>query len=128
MDQRSQYSSVRRDSCSQPLQGETWFLEKGVNCSRKLWTPLMAFRNQVSELMLKLLAKFIDKQREKERASGISAEYDELDQLLQEIKDLKEDFEREIAETDEKKKKKLEEDKESADSIRRRSLETYVRD
>ena len=71
----------------------------------------------------KLLAKFIDKQREEERASGISAEYDELDQLLQEIKDLKEDSEREIAETDEKKNKKLEEDKESADSIRRRSLE-----
>ena len=56
----------------------------------------------------KLLAKFIDKQREEERTSGISAEYDELDQLLQEIKDLKEDFEREIAETDEKKRKKLE--------------------
>ena len=77
----------------------------------------------IRDRLNKLLLRFTAKQKEEEKATGIEADYTEIDQLLQEIHELKVEAEMELQQDDENKKKKLKAEEASADSIRGRSME-----
>ena len=61
--------------------------------------------------------------REEERASGISPEFSELDEALETIIDLSSVAEKEIIENQSAKNKQVDKERESAENIRKRSME-----
>ena len=74
----------------------------------------------------KLVKMFKRKTAAEERASGISPEVTELDMALENIIELAESAEGELATGDESKRKSAEKDKETAESVRNRSMENLA--
>lgn len=71
----------------------------------------------------KLLKEYARKKAYEEKASGIDPEVTELDTLLEEVSELLEESRNNNATTSENKAKNLQEERKSADAIRRRSMQ-----
>ena len=99
-------------------------LEKIANCLNSLEMPWFKVdQRSLRDRIKKLLAQFTKKKNEEQRASGIDVEEKEIDGLLSEIYDLKHEQEVNINVENNEKVNKAEDEKKSADNLRRRSIE-----
>lgn len=81
-------------------------------------------KRSVREHVMKMVEKLKKKNKEEERASGICPEQSELDILLEEIADRMETSMEIVEEENERKIKKLEKEKEQAEDIRLKAMES----
>ena len=100
-------------------------LEKNCKLFNFFWKNhgLIVDQRSLRDRIKKLLAQFIKKKNEEEKASGIDVESTELNELLREIYDKKHEQELNLTNENNEKSNKAEEEKQSADNVRNRSME-----
>ena len=99
-------------------------LEKIASSLNQLEMPWFKVdQRSLRDRLKKLLAQFVSKKNEEEKASGIHVEIREIDELLQEIYDRRHEWEVTFNEQSEEKSKKNDAEKKSAENIRFRAME-----
>ena len=93
-------------------------ISESLNAVPRLW-----FNVDLRDKLNKLLKDYISKRNKEERDTGISPEHRELDDLLQDICERKQEAEATYAEKNLEKAKKIEEERDTAEKIRRTSME-----
>ena len=95
-------------------------IAESVNAVPTLWFKVdqRALRDKLN----KLLKDYISKRNKEERDTGISPDHRELDDLLQDICERKQESEATYAEKNLEKAKKIEEERDAAEKIRRTSM------
>ena len=121
--------------CREVLVAEPYTCKAGTREKGQCWDSVAENLNAVSTVRFqvdqrgvrdrysKLVKIFKRKTAAEERASGISPEVTELDMALENIIELAESAEGELARGDESKRKSAEKEKETAESVRKRSME-----
>ncbi|XP_065067933.1 histone-lysine N-methyltransferase, H3 lysine-79 specific-like [Rhopilema esculentum] len=84
----------------------------------------MVDKRAVRDHFLKLIRDFERKMAKEQRASGIATEMSELDEAVETIIGRMERAEEEIVQTDRKRSKEVEREREAAENIRKRAMET----
>lgn len=114
---------------------EPYKFKKGSNERGRLWTQVAECLNKVDEVKFKvkqrgvrerfegLQSKYLEKIKNEERATGISPEQTELDQLIEEITE--KERQAEATRETEDQTKKGEREREVAMDIRKKAMETF---
>ena len=94
-------------------------ISESLNAVPRLWFNV--YQRTLRDKLNKLLKDYISKRNKEERDTGIGPEHRELDDLLQDICERKQEAEATYAEKNLEKAKKIEEERDTAEKIRRTS-------